>query len=63
MVKIRINGMVYEDPNIIQIKGGCLIVGEKNHGVIGYECCVKTLEGTMNMIKEDATITWTPNEN
>ena len=45
MAKLRISGIVYEAPSI-EIKGGHLIVGDKDLGVIGFECCVVCLEGS-----------------
>lgn len=59
MVRVNINGKVFEDKNIIQIKNGCLIVGDTNHGIIGYECIINTIDGILT--KEDqSTLTWTP---
>jgi hypothetical protein len=59
MVKVNINGSIYEAPNIIQIKNGCLIIESENIGIIGYECCVQTIEGVVT--HDGETITWKSN--
>jgi hypothetical protein len=61
MVKVNINGTIFEAPNIIQIKNGHLIIEEeKDLGVIGYECVINTVEGNQNY--DGSTLTWTSKE-
>jgi hypothetical protein len=57
MAKLRINGEIYEAPSI-EIKNGNLIVGDVNLGVIGYECCIVALEGTVLSISEPGYLKW-----
>jgi len=58
MVRVNINGTIFEDKNIIQIKNGFLIVGEENLRVIGYECIINTIDGVVT--REDSTTVWKP---
>ena len=57
MAKLKINQTIYEAPTI-EIKNGCLIVGDNNLGVIGYECCIIALEGTQLVESEPGYMKW-----
>lgn len=47
MLKIKLNNIVYSGESIEIIKGKLLVDGI-DRGLITYECCCKTLQGTLD---------------
>jgi len=58
MARLLISGKEYDAP-VIEIKGGHLIVGDIDMGVIGYECCIKRLDAdTVFTVIEPGHLRW-----
>jgi hypothetical protein len=52
MVKLIISGKIYTAEKEIAIRNeGHLFVDNVDQGVIGYQCCIKTIEGTLDQSK------------
>lgn len=60
MIKLIISGQPYTAEKEISIKNqGHLFVDDVDHGIIGYECVIYTVEGTLDQSKsKEGILTW-----